>query len=496
MALDPAVLADLDRFGDRAAAAAAEPIEDALPVLPFRSAREIAAATPEQIEWVARPWAAAGAITELDGKVKSAGKTTFVSHLIGAVLDGEPFLGRPTLRSPVVFLTEQTERSLRETLRRADLLGRDDLRVLCWHQARALLWPDVAAAAAAEAHRIGAKLLVVDTLSQWAGVRGDDENLTGPALAAMEPLQAAAAAGLAVIVLRHDRKSGGEVGDSGRGASAFAGVVDVVLQLSRPPGQGRPTLRQLAALSRFDETPAKLVIELTDAGYVALGTDPAVAAAEARDAVLRVAPGTEDDAITEDALLEKAGVKRTVGQEAVKEHVAAGRLRRAGAGKRGDPYRYWAPPGGSPPGSDEKVSAGAPPVPAESNGAAGRRRGGGEKVSATLKGRVPAESNRPGSPAGSGSAGDGTAPDRPVAGAGEKASAGTPVLGAADSNRDGGGSDPGLAVASGGRAVTGVTAGPGRGGGRDPPTRTTDRRRDERERRPRRWTTSTRTSPK
>jgi hypothetical protein len=87
----------------------------------------------------------------------------------------------------------------------------------------------------------------------------------------MAPLQEAAAGdGLAVVVLRHDRKSGGDVGDSGRGSSAFSGAVDVVLQLSRPEGQSRPGVRALKSLSRFDETPETLVIELTEAGYVAL----------------------------------------------------------------------------------------------------------------------------------------------------------------------------------------------------------------------------------
>jgi hypothetical protein len=94
------------------------------------------------------------------------------------------------------------------------------------------------------------------TLPQWAGIHGDGENSAGEALAAMAPLQEAASQHhLAVVIARHERKSGGDVGNSGRGSSAFAGAVDIVLSLRRPEGNTRPTLRVIHALSRFDETP-------------------------------------------------------------------------------------------------------------------------------------------------------------------------------------------------------------------------------------------------
>lgn len=353
----------------RALIAAAPPFVSAAPKggvpaesnVPFRSAPEVAAAVSAEPRFVADPYVAEGAITEVDGKIKAAGKTTWTTHLCRRVLDGSPFMGRPTRRSPVVYLTEQSPATFRETLRRADLLDREDFRILFWHEVAALDWPDVVRAARAEARRIGARLLVVDTLPQFAGIRGDAENNAGAALEAVAPLQEGAAAdGLAVMILRHERKGGGDVGDSGRGSSAFAGAVDVVIQLRRAEGQGRPAVRVLNALSRFDQTPDTLVIELTESGYVALGDAEAVAAHEARTAVLDAAPASEADAIKEADLLAGADVKRTVGQDAVREHVAAGRLARVGEGKRGDPYRYWRP------AEAEKLSAAPPVVAAES----------------------------------------------------------------------------------------------------------------------------------
>jgi len=108
----------------------------------------------------------------------------------------------------------------------------------------------------------------------------------------MQPLQEVAATyNLAIIIVRHERKSGGQVGDSGRGSSAFAGAVDIIVSIRRVEGNIRPTIRELHALSRFDETPDVLVVELTeDDGYRALGDKAAVAESEAREAILEAAP--------------------------------------------------------------------------------------------------------------------------------------------------------------------------------------------------------------
>ena len=227
----------------------------------FTTARAISEKTPEAIPWIVTGYVAERAITEAAGKAKVAGKTTLLLHLTGRVLDGAPFLGMTTTASPVVYLTEQHATTFREQLRRAHLLDREDLSILSYWDVAGRPWAEIAGLAIAEAERIGARLLVVDTLSQFAGLEGDSENNAGSALAALEPLQRAAAKGLGVIVARHERKGGGEVGESGRGSSAFTGGVDVVLSIRRPEGHHRSTIRSIEALSRFEETPASLLFE-------------------------------------------------------------------------------------------------------------------------------------------------------------------------------------------------------------------------------------------
>ena len=312
--------------------------------LRFVTAKEVATSTSNKAEAVVDGYVFKGAITDVNGKPKASGKTTFVTHLCRKVLDGEPFMGLPTAKTGVVYLTEQSAATFREALARAGLLDREDFIVLFWRDTIGLDWPKVVNQAVEEALRRGAGLLVIDTLPQFAGLEGDGENSATAALEAMRPVQEAAAAhDLAVVMARHERKSGGHVGDSGRGSSAFTGAVDIILSIRRPEGNVRPTIREIHALSRFDETPDVLGVELGKDGYKALGDSVAVAKAEAREAILEVVPTSETVAVTFDRLREIIDLGRTTIQKAIDALLGAGELRRVGEGKKGSPYRYWRP---------------------------------------------------------------------------------------------------------------------------------------------------------
>ena len=204
------IAASVSRYSPESAESAQVEDEDSTPInLPFRTAAEIERETPPEVNWVARPWVAEGALTELDGKIKLSGKTTFALHMARAVVGGIPFMGQPTRKTPVVYLTEQNPTSFRQAMNRAGLLGREDFVVLYFKDIGGFQWSSVAHAAVEECKRRKAKLLVVDTLTQFVGIEGDSENNTGDALAATQPLQQAAAEGISVLDSRHERKSGG-----------------------------------------------------------------------------------------------------------------------------------------------------------------------------------------------------------------------------------------------------------------------------------------------
>jgi AAA domain-containing protein/DnaB helicase-like protein len=313
--------------------------------LPFTSANE-GAKTTESVDWLVKGYVAQGGLTLLSAKVKM-GKTTLATRLVEAMLVDRPFIGAQTKYTPVVYLTEQPRVSFNVALQRANLTEKADLRLLHFTDILDTPWASVAAAAGEECKRFGSNFLIVDTLAQFAGLVGDEENNSGAQLEAVRPLQAIAGQGVGVLILSHDRKSGGEVGDATRGSSALPGAVDIVLSLRRPDGNSRKSLRVVQSLSRFSETPAELVIELTDHGYIALGEKADVALQEAREAILATAPISEADAITLEEISEAAKTVRSTAQRALKELGSCGKIQKVGTGKKGNAFRYFRPEKGS-----------------------------------------------------------------------------------------------------------------------------------------------------
>lgn len=307
--------------------------------LPFISAADLVAQTPPVVPWVVRHMLARGALTELDGQAKRAGKTTFLGHLFGAMLSGRPFLGEPTARTRIVLLTEMADTPLRQLLERTGLGDSRDLRILRWTDSRLTRWPDIVADAIAECAEHEAGVLCVDTLPQFAGIRGDSENDAGSALAAMEPLQAASAGGLAVVVTRHERKGGGVVGESGRGSTAFTGTVDIILRLAVPLNPARTTIRELSILSRFDGAPDALMIELGEDGYEYMGTETAVAHSEASVAILDALRSTAIP-VGQNEITGMVNAPRITVQRALSELVERGQVVRIGLGHKGHPFMY------------------------------------------------------------------------------------------------------------------------------------------------------------
>jgi hypothetical protein len=329
--------------GPRPSKNTASPIGDGVEAetLRFRTAAELARDAPPALPWIVPGFLAPGVVTELDGKLKASGKTTFVSHMVKAALAGAPFLGSPTRPTGVLWLTEERHTSFLETLKRAGLADATNLHLLLWHDVKARRWPAVVAEAVRYAQQMHVGILIVDTISQFAGLRGDSENNSGDALAAAEPLQLAAAQGLAVVAVRHERKGGGDVGESGRGSSAFSGAVDIVVSLRRAEGHTKPTVRVLHTLSRFTETPETLVIDLTETGYVALGSQGTVAILEAERAILELLPETPEGALpVKDLCAGPPRLTRSVAQKALKSLTEAGLVTVTGTGTRGDAYCY------------------------------------------------------------------------------------------------------------------------------------------------------------
>jgi len=299
--------------------------------------------TSEQPDFIVKDYLPRAAVIELSGPPKTAGKTTFVTHMCDAITRGKPFLGRPTKKGPIVYLSEETPTTFRQALRRAGVEGCEDLHILHKNNTIGMTFSNIMLEAVSRAQEVGAGVIVVDTAPAWMGLKGEEENQSGPVLEAMSHLQNAAAQGFAVLPIRHDRKSGGSVGTSARGSSAYTGAADIVLQLRRPQNGTRRSVRELHAVSRFDDTPELLLIELTAEGYVAHGSATAVALDDAKKAIERTAPASEADAKRLDDILADidVNVSGATGQRAADELLKEGVLGKVGNCVRGNPFKFF-----------------------------------------------------------------------------------------------------------------------------------------------------------
>ena len=299
--------------------------------LPFAPLDEVLANVPSEPEWLWQGYLAPGSLTLLAGRPK-VGKSTLLFGLLEALRTGAAFAGRSTMQASAVLLSEERHGTLKQKAERFSL-GAVDL--LMAHDATDRPWEEVVAQAAIRCLETSATLLLVDTLPAWARIPADGENAAGAVLAAVAPLQEAASSGLAVWAAAHQRKSGGEYGEAVRGSNALTGAADIVLELER---HGDGAIRVLRAVSRYESTPAELVLELTERGY------------EPRDSLASVREVDERRRLIE--TLETAASWLTaadlsdatdIPESTVRKRLNAlpeGTVERRGAGRRNDPYSF------------------------------------------------------------------------------------------------------------------------------------------------------------
>jgi len=317
------------------------------PSLSFIGADELVAAVPPRVEWLVPRFLALGFVTEIIGHPKS-GKSTLVREMVAAMQRGHTFLGHPVQSCRVLMLSEERDGTLSHAVN-LHAIATQDLRVLQRHRVLGSpSWPEIVQAAVVEAKRFGARLLIIDTLPYWS-LGESDENSAADGMKAMEPLLRAASEGLAVLSLRHMRKSGGDTVSAARGASSITGAADIVCTLSAH--SGGDTFRAIESTGRVMEAVFKLVVELTPSGYVAHGNGQQIAQ-QAQLAletlVMSLLPNDEVRALAEkDLLLLLAKSPKPIGRtklgEILKGLVAVGSIRSNGRGTNNDPKRYWLP---------------------------------------------------------------------------------------------------------------------------------------------------------
>ena len=314
-------------------------------VLPFKSATEILRSEVAKINWKVKGFIALLVCVELNAKVK-IGKTTLMFALIKCLVSGTPFLGIPVEKCKVLLFTEERDVTLKATLDRTGITETDDFHILKNVDITGdPTWEEKCAAITEYAINFGAEVVFVDTLSKLAEIKDENNNAEGSV--AMAPLERMANQGLAVWANRHERKSGGEIGDSGRGGSSISGSSDVLLQLTKADPKNHPNRRTLNSVGRVPDLIDKITIEWDEhtQQFFNLGGESNVEQQKAENLIDEYLP-TNTYTSLEDFLAmlvenDKASSRSTM-QRALKAKVASGVVggKDKIAGKSGRAYGY------------------------------------------------------------------------------------------------------------------------------------------------------------
>jgi len=298
--------------------------------------------------WLWQGYLAPGNVTLLTSQWKS-GKTTLAAVLLARLKTGGLLAGLPLRPGRAVVVTEESAAHWVSRSRKLDF--GDHVWWLCrpfrgtpqrdeWLALMEYL------AGLAKDHRLD--LVVIDPLASF--LPGHSENNAATMLDALLPLQRLTALDLSVLVLHHPRKGEAAPGQAARGSGALSGYVDILIEmdwLGRPADDDRR--RRLTAFSRHEETPRRLVIELTADGadYQSLGDfapDPFDQGWEVLHGVLEDA----DQRLTRRQLLEHwpqdfPAPDETTLWRWLDRAVRDGRVLRDGTGRKNAPYRYCLP---------------------------------------------------------------------------------------------------------------------------------------------------------
>lgn len=278
----------------------------------------LAAMSAERVSYVVQPYLARGNVTQLAAIIKG-GKTHFALDMVSALLHGSDFVGHATERCPVLYLTEQGIVSFRVALRRAGVLDSPDLHVLLHREVRGLGWPEICEFVHAYVveHEIG--LVIVDTLSHWAALPKEGEKDEATARETVAGMLPWTEAGCAVLAIQHERKGGGEIGESARGSTGFGGAMDILLALRRDDGDRNPNRRRLAGVTRLDDDLQEVVLDLVDGHYVMVGEVSEARHLQTQRAVIDCLPTSSATALDLAAIVELSGVPRTTTQRLIAE---------------------------------------------------------------------------------------------------------------------------------------------------------------------------------
>jgi hypothetical protein len=305
------------------------------------SAAELLAEPEEQIVWLVDGLLPAGGLSLMVAKPK-VGKSTLARTLAIAIVDpGARFLDRRVTNGPVLLLALEEKRA--DVRRHLEALGLQGEHPLHIHVGAVPVGngpkpslTDRVAWLADEVRRVNASLVLIDPLARFAGVRKIEDY--AEITAATEPLIALAhTTGVHISCTHHAGKGERDGIDAPLGSQALGGFVDTLLVLRRYPDG----LRAVESIQRSGTDLPPTAIVLTEAGAVQSAGE--LKAHRLAELVEQIRIAVTEAPRTEEELKDNLGGDRAAVSEALRLAVTTGVIKRTGAGKRGDPFKYGSP---------------------------------------------------------------------------------------------------------------------------------------------------------
>jgi hypothetical protein len=302
-------------------------------------------------DWLWQYYLARGKITLLTSLWKS-GKTTLVSLLLArrhqrGNLAGGSLAGLALAPGKTAVISEEEEDLWAERRRRLDFGGNLCLFSLPFDgRPTAAQWHDLLNHMLELRQSDGVDLVVVDTLASFLP---GNENSARSVQTALAPLRRLTREGMSVLLTHHPRKDGSAPGRAARGSGVFGGFPDICIEMGHPGGDQATRRRFLRALSRFDDTPRRCLIELNpDATDYTRCPDTGDDDFQNNwDVILMVLEDAHHPLTRREILTawpeDFPKPADTTLWRWLTRSAELGWAKREGSGKKDDPFRYWLP---------------------------------------------------------------------------------------------------------------------------------------------------------
>ncbi|MFZ5517674.1 MAG: AAA family ATPase [Candidatus Zhuqueibacterota bacterium] len=180
------------------------------------------------ITWIIKGWLAEGSLTMISGSPK-LGKSLLELNIGLAVSQGARFLGMETAKKKVALVSAEDGAPIfQNRIKKMELEPNEDFLIDFGSKFLDQQRNIKSLTEIIKREKIG--LLMFDPYIRFHKA---DENSADAAKAIYMLKDVASETGVGIIIVHHDRKSGGENGNSIRGSSAIFGAIDLAIMLKR-----------------------------------------------------------------------------------------------------------------------------------------------------------------------------------------------------------------------------------------------------------------------